>query len=623
MAPRDILPGVDWGGAIVDAINASTVMVLVYSARANDSPQIKREVERAVHRGLPIIPFRIEDVPMSKTLEYLMSMPHWLDALTPPLQDHLDRLAETTRLILERAGPVLPPPPRGSATESPPVVQPLTTSRGIAREIGRWAIGGTESPTLAAVFVPGSDRIANAALIAASVVAIAILAQMHVGPIWLQPLAVLVTGAALGSRRGALAAAIYVGLGILGLPVFARGVSAWTSVNYSAPYVRYGLGYLAGLIAAAFAVGWLSERRAWDRHRANAARLALAGIALFYLPGSLLAGRCGGRRCKSARAGSRFEVSVPGAARVVSRRTIAGVPVGALFQARNLFVVNVEDGSVRQVTRYETGSEGPTSQSWLPDGRRLLVSYWAQPRAQLAGSDLGILDVESGEITRLTMNTEENFNSASLSLDGTRAIARASREEREVWTVPMAPIRSRMAAARNDCWTPTSPPPAVRACVLWIETAALLMREPRAPAGVLPSISMLVITAAVLTYGLPRAWVAALSLHRRSESPSAAVPAQTAPTETTHTRPPYAREGARRPGDGQRALKAIVADPASSSPGRESPAARSFYSPASSSGIDRRPPRRIPRPLTDGAGVGSRRVRQPSKSPAPAPVRCG
>ena len=55
--------------------------------------------------------------------------------------------------------------------------------------------------------------------------------------------------------------------------------------------------------------------------------------------------------------------------------------VGALFQPRNLFVVNVEDATVRQVTRYETGSEGPTSQSWLPDGRRLLVWYWAQQRA--------------------------------------------------------------------------------------------------------------------------------------------------------------------------------------------------------------------------------------------------
>ena len=94
---------------------------------------------------------------------------------------------------------------------------------------------------------------------------------------------------------------------------------------------------------------------------------------------------------------------------------------------------------VRQVTRYETGAEGPTSQSWLPDGRRLLVLYWAQARAQLAGSDLGILDVESGEITRLTMNTEENFNSPSLSRDGTRAIATASRDEREVWTVPDGP----------------------------------------------------------------------------------------------------------------------------------------------------------------------------------------
>ena len=80
--------------------------------------------------------------------------------------------------------------------------------------------------------------------------------------------------------------AIYVGLGILGLPVFAPGVSAWTTLAGS-PYVRYGLGYLAGLIAAAFSVGWLAERRSWDRERASAARLGLAGVALMYLPGFL------------------------------------------------------------------------------------------------------------------------------------------------------------------------------------------------------------------------------------------------------------------------------------------------------------------------------------------------
>ena len=209
-----------------------------------------------------------------------MSMPHWLDALTPPLQNHLDRLAETTGLILARAGVDQPTPPGRQTTATPPPARPQTTSRDIARGIGRWVKGGTESPTLAAVFVARSDTVATSALIAVFVIAISILAQVRVGPLWLQPLAVLLTGAVLGSRGGGLAATIYVAIGILGLPVFAPGVSAWTSVNFRAPYVRYGLGYLVGLTAAAFAVGWLCERRLWDRHRAGAARLALAGITL-------------------------------------------------------------------------------------------------------------------------------------------------------------------------------------------------------------------------------------------------------------------------------------------------------------------------------------------------------
>ena len=285
IAPRDILPGADWGGAIIDAINASRLMVLVYSAKANDSPQIKREVERAVNRGLTVIPFRIEDVPMSTTLEYFMSMPHWLDALTPPLQGHLDRLAETTALILERAGVSLATPPGGQTATPPPPSRPLTSSRDIARDIGDWVTGGAESPTLAEVFVPRSDRIATAAVVGGSVIAISLLAQVRIGPIWIQPLAVLLTGAILGSKRGGLAATIYVALGIVGLPVLGPGVSAWTNVDYRTPYVRYALGYLAGLTAAAFVVGWLTERRSWDRHYASAARLGVVGIVLLYLPG--------------------------------------------------------------------------------------------------------------------------------------------------------------------------------------------------------------------------------------------------------------------------------------------------------------------------------------------------
>jgi TIR domain len=45
IAPRDIVPGMNWGEAIIDAINTSRVMVLVFSSNANTSQQILREDE--------------------------------------------------------------------------------------------------------------------------------------------------------------------------------------------------------------------------------------------------------------------------------------------------------------------------------------------------------------------------------------------------------------------------------------------------------------------------------------------------------------------------------------------------------------------------------------------------
>jgi hypothetical protein len=102
IAPRDVLPGVDYAQAIVEAITQSRIMVLLFSSRSNHSPHVKREVERAVSRGIPILPFRIEDVPLSPSLEYFIGTVHWLDALTPPLEKHLQHLAETVRLLLSR-----------------------------------------------------------------------------------------------------------------------------------------------------------------------------------------------------------------------------------------------------------------------------------------------------------------------------------------------------------------------------------------------------------------------------------------------------------------------------------------------------------------------------------------
>src|SRR5580704_9505607 len=101
IAPRDVTPGMVWGSVIVGAVNGAKIMVLVFSGAANTSPQIEREVERAISKGIPVIPFRIEDVQPSDSLEYFISASHWLDAFTVPFEQHLETLATVVRRIIE------------------------------------------------------------------------------------------------------------------------------------------------------------------------------------------------------------------------------------------------------------------------------------------------------------------------------------------------------------------------------------------------------------------------------------------------------------------------------------------------------------------------------------------
>ncbi|MBA7617235.1 hypothetical protein ES703_24547 [subsurface metagenome] len=100
IAPRDILPGMEWAEAIVDAIDDSRALVLVLSSSSNSSPQVIREVGRAASKDIPILPLRIDDVPLSKAMEFFVSSHHYLDAQTPPLKKHLQRLADTVQQLL-------------------------------------------------------------------------------------------------------------------------------------------------------------------------------------------------------------------------------------------------------------------------------------------------------------------------------------------------------------------------------------------------------------------------------------------------------------------------------------------------------------------------------------------
>lgn len=124
IAPRDILPGVTWAEAIVDAIEAAQLMVLLFSSNANTSPQVEREVERALNKQLTIVPLRIESVMPAKSLEYFLGTPHWLDAVTPPFEQHLEYITQIVKALLQRQATGLDvEPPRPPAPPPPPPKQ--------------------------------------------------------------------------------------------------------------------------------------------------------------------------------------------------------------------------------------------------------------------------------------------------------------------------------------------------------------------------------------------------------------------------------------------------------------------------------------------------------------------
>lgn len=125
IAPRDINPGAEWGAAIVNAIDTSRVLVVIFSASANRSRQISREVERAINAGIPVLPMRIEDVAPTELLAYFMSTVHWLDALMPPLEQHLQKLSESIKALLQAGAPAAAAAP---AAATPPTMAAQPTS---------------------------------------------------------------------------------------------------------------------------------------------------------------------------------------------------------------------------------------------------------------------------------------------------------------------------------------------------------------------------------------------------------------------------------------------------------------------------------------------------------------
>ncbi|QBE48828.1 biotin transporter BioY [Leucobacter triazinivorans] len=131
---------------------------------------------------------------------------------------------------------------------------------------GAPAAEATAAPASTAAPSPASARpkrtnaatdLALIATFAAFIAVCAILPAITIAgpvPFTLQTFAILLTGAVLGARRGFLAAALYLAIGAIGLPVFAGGAAGL------APFAGPTVGYLLSFPLAAAATGAIVSR---------------------------------------------------------------------------------------------------------------------------------------------------------------------------------------------------------------------------------------------------------------------------------------------------------------------------------------------------------------------------
>jgi hypothetical protein len=99
-APRDVPPGKDYASEIIQAIDQCKIFILIWSEESNKSKHILNEINHAFNHNITVIPFRIDNVVPTGSLEYYIGRTHWLDAITPPLEQHLSKLSDSVKAIL-------------------------------------------------------------------------------------------------------------------------------------------------------------------------------------------------------------------------------------------------------------------------------------------------------------------------------------------------------------------------------------------------------------------------------------------------------------------------------------------------------------------------------------------
>lgn len=103
VAYRDIPRGVVWAGAIVEALEHSRMMLVLFSKHFNNSQQVDREIELAAEQGMPILTFRLSNDGFTGAKKYYLKNLNWIDAFPNP-EHYFGSLKENVCRLLEEKG---------------------------------------------------------------------------------------------------------------------------------------------------------------------------------------------------------------------------------------------------------------------------------------------------------------------------------------------------------------------------------------------------------------------------------------------------------------------------------------------------------------------------------------
>lgn len=101
ISSKHVPPGGNYMNEIVNALVASSVMVLVYSRNANLSKEIERELALAGQHQLTVIPLKIDDVVPSGAFIYSLATSQWIEVF-PNIDKTLDMVAATIKVITDK-----------------------------------------------------------------------------------------------------------------------------------------------------------------------------------------------------------------------------------------------------------------------------------------------------------------------------------------------------------------------------------------------------------------------------------------------------------------------------------------------------------------------------------------